>query len=665
MKNLVTAKLKEFTIISHKNQKQEPSEIIIVMPSGDLSTAFDIAGKLLSKKKSVRLIGHGVTLKNTHPTWVSKAENFWLTELGAYQTRKIIETRSILRKDIESWLRVTFGEIITGCDTGKLFYGTVFNRFLGNVEMIGGILTFYEIVEFYGSKNYYCLQNQWENLSVYKIIVEKFRGNLKNAEDSYSSKKIKLLITGFATMGAVLLRQTLFYIQERASRLELKRLSDKSKAKPKTKNWVVSVADWDRMNLLVNKMVSLPLLERGERLGILLAGKLTPGKRVESNLKARTKAELWSGLGKLKNYLARCPVEQVVSATSIPELLTLYWRFIKKSSTAIFRAATVSEDQKTFNFDFTAKLFVLVKLLTQDIFDALAAEQATHKVIARYDFQDAEVIFPASGVMPFSAVDMVLQQAGAKTVDFIHGTSISWIGMIPSPSTKRLSLLRQNNEIVASPRQEIINTETQPIALKRSENRIKARNLLIVSNYCHRDVTGKMAHPYLPFQDELLNIVTVIRELFPTRFNFRWRPHPADLEPGIMYTLERFENVELSRGKSLEEDLEWADITFSSYSTVLYEALSFEMPVFLHALPANTDLPSILCFDPARRFYRATEIRQSFVECIKKLDENDPQALNFEKQIRQAWFGFAEEVGMPDKCKIRLVNAEARAKVRE
>jgi len=165
------------------------------------------------------------------------------------------------------------------------------------------------------------------------------------------------------------------------------------------------------------------------------------------------------------------------------------------------------------------------------------------------------------------------------------------------------------------------------------------RNVHIMSSYAHRDTRHGDRFTHLPFQGELLRVVTLLENEFPGRFCFRWRPHPADDPIEVQKAYQGLHNVELSSRSSLQEDVEWADILISCFSSAIFESLMADAPIFLHLIPDTGVLPIAQCFDASRTFFWAEEIVRPFSECIHLLDARNRNALAPERRACRAVFG--------------------------
>jgi hypothetical protein len=641
-------KVKKFTVIYNQNKdgQQEPTEIIIVPTGGDLSRGFELAKELLAQNLAVRLIGEGVNLRWTQPAWVRETGQLWLTELGAYHTKKLKETDWILQKDIKSWLNEVLGEVITGHDSGKVFLGSALTRLFASSDNAGSLPVLSEIVELHGVKNYYYIPGTQVSAKQIEHLIASVGGTLKTVKSmSFSAMRLRIVSQGFAWMAAVILRQLYFHNKEKPSRLRLNKLKKQHKVNSKYSSWAVLFADFKRMNSMVVNSFVLPALENKEPVGILLAGRLVLGEILGVESREQTGNDNWTGLSELEAHLPECRVEQIVSVESWLELFKLFVRFLKKASAAIFRIAwKPTYTGEKFKFDFSENWVDLITMLTQDVYQALSTEIATDKATLRNDFQGATVVFAVNGAVPFSIADAMLQSAGATTIDFIHGIPGTWLGMIPSISSIREVQIKPNIDTEISAEQKITVTKTRcPTVFKQTNSSKPARNILLTTSYALYFSKYNGNIPWLPFQKEMLSVVPIIRELFPDRFQFRWRAHPWDWKPAVEQTKNRVGNIELSEGRLLNEDLEWADIVISSFSTVLGDALWYDVPVFLHTAPLSADIPAVLSFDSSRRFFLASEIRLPFLECVKNLDSGNPEALAFEKQTRRAWFETAED----------------------
>ena len=102
---------------SRRLRSCEPQQaIVVVPPRGDTRTGFELARELMSAG-NVRLVGHGVTLKDTWPEWAADS-TLQMTELGAYLDRPLPEETTRERHDLRAWLNAVFGRVVDGLPGG-------------------------------------------------------------------------------------------------------------------------------------------------------------------------------------------------------------------------------------------------------------------------------------------------------------------------------------------------------------------------------------------------------------------------------------------------------------------------------------------------------------------------------------------------------------------
>ncbi len=637
----------------------EEDQNLIVIPSGfDLQLGFKYAKNLLAEMHNVRLIGDGVTLRHVWPAWVANQGRLLLTELGAYNVWNIFEVTRELRLDIKQWLDQIFKGVIPGIDGNSIFYGSAAQRFLQ--PMLQSFPVLIGLVERHGPAKYYCVDDKWLGFDQFKILVERTGGSLKVLESSRKQLwPAKLWPVTFVMVSAVVLilavlDQLNWFFKADPSRKKLRQLRQSQAARPHPRLWVALIPDWLRINRHVLDSVALPKIKCNEDIGILLLGNLSPGLRSEANMRAHVGNELWPGLGELRFHLEKCIVDQVGTVESLAELFTVLFRSIVCSIRIIFKLANSSRQvyHGSFHVDLSKCIIDLVKLITKDVFNATASEYATRAVLKRYNFKQTRVVFCGSALVSESLADLFLQHAGATTIDLLHGTgALFWIGMEESQASMRG--VWTYHDVRAA---EMFGSKAVAIGIpwgfvsrSRVINR-RVRNILISSGYAHLGTVIQGCYRFVPFQNELIEVVKLIHGVFRDRFCFRWRPHPADNKSFINKTLESVRNVELSRNISFAEDLTWCDLLISSVSTTLFESLFASVPIFVHVIPFLSGHPAVANFDQSRCFFLANDLLTPFTRSISQLDAGDPEALAPEEQTRLTLFGSVDKPATIENC---------------
>jgi hypothetical protein len=594
----------------------------------------------------VRLVGEAVTLPAAWPAWARESQGLLLTELGAYVTaERGLEAGRALRASITAWLDEAFDGVIPGLSGGRVFYASALFRFLQPLVKAFPLLL--GLVECHGTERFHCVDETWIAFEQFRSLLAQTGGQLSGPPPrSRRAWRLFLVATGAAILAGALADQVRAYIRSSRSRVRLRELRARGGNGGAPAFWAAMIPDWYRINRHVIHSIVEPALARGERLGILLFGGLEPGARSESDLRKRVGDDLWPELRMSEEALSRCEVDQVVCPESVPEFVLMLGRAAGRSLRVIKRLASGGSvvPGDSFGLELGSHCTALAKLAAVDAVRACAAEHATRAAMRRRSFAGVKVCFAAAELAAVATADLMLQRAGVETIDFVHGVSGDWISFLPSQSSCRCVWVDADARLnVNTNQRSIVAGAPRTVASNAGHRRAGVRNVLIMSNYVHRDARVGGRFPQWPLQSELLGVVAVLRQPFGDRCRFRWRPHPADDEAEVARALGRFEGLELSRGCPLGADTAWADVIVSSFSSAAFEALMADVPLFLHVTPGLRDFPAVTCFDRARRFFRAEEIRAPFADCIAALDDGDPVALEPERRARAALFGTAGE----------------------
>ena len=221
-----------------------------------------------------------------------------------------------------------------------------------------------------------------------------------------------------ALVGATV-RQTVDYARGRASRSAIRSHRNNGASNPPL--WVALVPDWLRLSRQVLDAIALPTIESGGELGVFISSNLRRGMRSEDRGR-HIGNDLWPGLGTLRKFLDRCPVEQLVS----PESFRSFAGHLLTSAVASARVAqrlsrTPLINDAPFCFDLRRQSWPLAKLITVDVAHARAAALATEQTLARRSMIGTTVVFAGSASASVAGADVTLQRAGVRTVELWHG----------------------------------------------------------------------------------------------------------------------------------------------------------------------------------------------------------------------------------------------------
>ena len=384
---------------------------------------------------------------------------------------------------------------------------------------------------------------------------------------------------------------------------------------------------------------AIPETEQGGNLGVLLIGTLAPYRRDEERQRTHHKSELWPGLGRLRDRLSQCRVEQAV----MPERTTSLARAITvglfRSSMAIWRLSSAPEVALR-SLRFTPRATDLLKWATLDVLRATLAGEAARALVKRVSMSGATVIGVTTNSGTWTPVDLALQKSGAVTVDYLHGANIDWNMASESESSARVVWVIPDAAIPGA--RKLI--AGMPVRARLLPRTVPAHRMLLLTNYVHRDsdadsLPGATRFPAQLFQAEMLELVSLLRAAGHRHLTFRWRPHPADNEKAIRTDHARLVNVALSRDRPLEEDVAWADVVISSNSTTVIETLFAGVPIFVHLLPEQWDIPALSFLAPERLFFHAEDGAQRIGMWLTRYGATPADGLEPERLARLALFG--------------------------
>jgi hypothetical protein len=635
--------IEDFTI-SPVERCLQPTDVVFVPRGTDLRQGFEYARTLLQHGRSVRIVGSGVTLHQNWPKWVTTEPNMLLTELADRPIEGLLEFLP-MRAGIEEWLDTIFADVIRGFRGSQIFYGEAAIRLF--MPILEPFTTLANLAKRTGAARYHCVDERWIGLEMLQNLAEQNNGILVTvARHKSVFWPILLFVTGLVAFAGTALDQLRIYVKEAPARAELRRRRSHSCDTIVPHLWVMLVPDWIRINLHVLESVVKPALQRGEQLGVLLSGSLQSGARMDSNLRAHIGSELWPGLGLLQDRSDEYKVDQVISPESTQEFLRVCTKALRQSVRVLNRLACRSSRIRSgaLHFDLAKHKWQLAKLVTKDVWTAIAVERASRAAIQRHSFADTNVVLVGASVSSLAVADLILQKASATTVDFAHGSPVTWLSDTPSVSTFKCVWTRADAIPAETFGQSaLVAGLPRTVAKNFRHPGYKATNILIASNYATVDSLIGSCLPFLPYQEELLAVVPLIREIWAQRFQFRWRPHPTDMQWAVSATLKQYPNVDLSHGCSLGEDAAWADIIITSSSSVVPQFLLAGVPVFLHVRHSLLHASEVAYFASERKFFLASDLQEPFTQCIAALDSCDPLALDAEKRTRVAFFGSTGE----------------------
>jgi hypothetical protein len=619
----------------------EPKRVVLVPPQRPVELAFPIARALLDGgEPAVRIVGSCAPLASAWPEWATTQPGLIMTEIGAYRARsRIASTRGIMN-EIRAWLDRQLSPFAGIAQPSRAFFGSAYFRLFQEVldthPFVPGLASGL------AGCHVECVE-EWAGAPVLDAMLKPSGGRCvapRTAVGSLRAKtwRLELLARGgiYAT-GAVVERARVYASAARS--FATIRASDPT-SKPPPDIWVTLIPTWFRMNRHVLHSVVDPETARGTSVGALFFCELAPGARNEHDLRKLEGTTLWPGLGSSRDALLKSVTDQVVLPTSIPALARTLVVAAGRAARATWRVAAGPRYITVggYALDIAATSSEVAKLLTIDVVRATTTEYATRAVARRYPMRGAVVVMATTTLAEIAMIDVVLNDEGATTVDFVHGTQGDGWPNAENNATVRVVWTYPDADALAPTGQRcVVAGMPRPVLPPRTRARA-GRHVLLLSAYLHRDGRHRGLDPFIAAQHELLSIIDTFAASGDATV-FRWRPHPADIPDRVDEVRAMHATMELSRGVPLAEDLAWCDVVISTPSSAVYEALFADVPVILQAQPELWGTPVTACLDPERVFYWASDGVRILRAMLPRLDAGDESQLAPERAARVRLFG--------------------------
>ncbi|GMU61077.1 MAG: hypothetical protein AMXMBFR34_28400 [Myxococcaceae bacterium] len=620
------SKLDEFT---WPGAQPQPTDVVVVPPGASWEDALALALAQAKLGKTVRIVGDGAALRIRNATL---SPSIGGTELGALLAEDLGTETLSARTAIRAFVDDLFRDVLPGTQASLIFYGTACTR------LFQGFIYAHPLARalrraFPGSV-FHVVGSHWPGIHILRELGADVRASSGSRPPIRSLRRLPFGVLALAALCGSAVSACRDRWAAREPRKQLRR----PRRLPSPRLYVALIPDWARINWHVIHSVAEPMLESERAFGLAVVGNLKPGTRSEVDMSTSGK-ELWTGLGPLARQLSQLDVLQCVQ----PERSRGFWRSLTSGLWAGWRAGRRAGTTRELSIAGVKHrpamdAIALAKLVSIDIVRARMSWDATTAACAERDLRGTSVVFAANGPPELAAADVVLQSKGATTYHLFHGgLGDDWVGAAEHPSTfhiawtendsRCLSRIRTGVQVAGMPRR--IPFRKRPLLPER---------LLLMSSYVHRDYVG--LRDYSAFEDEIVQLARLLRSNRATSdLRIVWRPHPAS-RPGEID--RRFQTVselgvELSRGQSLEDDVDAADVIVTNMSTVFAEALLAGAPVFLHVMPMHWDAPGSDFIDSKRRFFWAHDGAEKIAALVEERRNGRPDPAPEHYAKRRLW----------------------------
>ncbi|MFO0678082.1 MAG: hypothetical protein U0169_16220 [Polyangiaceae bacterium] len=624
------------------------TDVVVVPPDGDPLAAREVVATVRARGGVVRVVGRGVTSPRFVASWGTGADAR-LTEFDAFLPSDKRPAQRRLEEGLRRWLDDVVGDCIDGVAGHDAFWASAVTRM--GLQDVFDTWCFVDVLAGHHGTARFHVTAPWIGTS---ILTERLRESGHGAViESFPvsagiriRRRVRRAVLGVASLAAVPVavgtRLREFWAETRTRRhLDTLRAAETPRAEETV--WLGVNGPWEYSSRHVIQPLGKGAQEASRAVGVLLQSTLKPGNFGGAHRGGRSD-ELLPALhsAALDGVVDR--VEQVVSHASWGALL----RSLPATTLAMGRAATRairhdSIDFGPFRVSIEARLDGLPRLVSLDVLRGRESAAATRRFVSTHDVRGARFALSQASLVVDAVPDLILQTAGAETLEVIHGALFEPLDMISTArafSTKKLLWTRAEADYL---KDHVSSTCIgghpsriwEPRERRAPDGR---RHVLVLSNYATFGGGGHRKRlPRIGYQDHLLADVVHTTRARPG-IVVRWRPHPGDEPTEVARAVAEWKDgLELSRGNSLEDDLAWADVIVGSLSSTLVEALAWDKPLLLHDVPIHEAEVLMCLFSPQRRFRDALEFEDAFAIALGDLEAGG--ALEPETELRRLFFG--------------------------
>lgn len=612
--------------------------MVLVAPLADISLGFSEAEKLLRGGQGpVWLIGRGVTTPGAWPSWVATASDLTLTEIAALRAKSRFESTAQLTEAIRQWLDEWLDGIIPAPASERFYHAAylrMFQPLLDNYPYADGCaraLAGHRVTAV----------GAWSAWNEIEQRLAASGGALVRRaprDQRQRSWRMGAPTAGVALTSAVIAQHVRDWFLTATSRKTI----DAAKTDTVPDFWVGLVPTWERMNRVLLESVIEPAVASGANIGTLCVVELFAGSRDEHDLTKITPTDFGVGFGSHRAAMLRRPIEQLVTPTSVTELLEDISIAAARAAKAVRRLKSMPSTLVLGGVPVEYDPLQLARLASIDLCRATFAERSVQAFLRRTQYRKTPVVLCTSASLVVATACGEFRKHDVPVLEVVHGTVGEGLpGQDIMASTVLLPTLADARAIASLGRQTALGGMPRYAMTPARPAGKRTRNVLLLSNYLHRDYIKTSGNYLRHILDEFLRTATLLRESGES-LNIRWRPHPADMPEYVAQAHAARPWMELSPpNRKLAVDLEWCDVAVTTPSSSIAQALFAGVPVFQHAEAEYWRTAVADWMDRSRLYFYADEGAKLLLDVLHALEAGDPRSLAPEESARIALFGDA------------------------
>jgi len=565
-------------------------------------------------------------------------------------------------ESFRGWLQAVYSGVLDGVEGSKAFWATACTR-LRLEESIDFACALEQVVLRHGHQPIH-----FSGGGIFREVVDSTR-QVSPVKNTFGEFYFRLAYVAlfWCCLGFSLLLRSLEFLREFPVRTAVRNSRNRLSDGDPPEYWLALVGHWQFSCRHVTDLLGRYAREHRIPVGVLLISRLssqemTGGHRVSTQRQATLIPE---GLEDVCTE-----VQQVVSFTNVREYLAELPGTILASVRCFWQALRAPRVQLgAASFSPIRKPFALALLTTLDVFRAREAQRATANFLKGRARANCRVAFSHASLVADAVPDLVLQAAGVKTFDVVHGALAEALNSLTSARTWSSSKLvwtfaEENYLRVHLPQAVYAGPPKLIEASLASQRRSRPGRprILVCTNYATKLGFKSLRFPRVDYQRSLFDLLHVALSEIGVEAEVRWRPHPGDDPTLVQQQLSLFPTAwQLCAEKSILDSFLWADVLVTSLSSVLVEAVcgsrARAMPILVHQIPLHEDVLMDI-IPQARRFSNPYQLTAALQVALRDLESDDPGEA--ENELYRNLFGWNPRPANPAQRFFKLRRSDLR-----